>query len=142
MAAVFLFSKEKTGDTTKAALAAAGAGALAYYTVEPTNANSIWGDAVSDTLGISNGAPDRAITNGVSVPGSGTTTPTNVYANTNPGTNGIGGVLSSWGAAGTAGVIAATGAATGSGIFSGNNNNKWLWIGAGVLALVLLTDGD
>lgn len=129
----YLLSYSKTKDAGKSALIATGAAAAAYYTVEPTNPDAVWGDASRKFFGMDPVDPTTVPTSGQKT----ATGPSLPSANSalDLGSTAIkttGDVLKSWGPAGTVGVVAGTKAV---GSLSGN---RLLWIG-GFVALLLLT---
>jgi hypothetical protein len=144
MVAIFLVMKYMGASNEEAALGALAGGAAAYYTIEPMNEDSIWGDTIGSWFG--NSPPDPTI-----IPTSGPTSPddtvpvviTNPDGTKTPGWvdafgrffDSAGNVLTSWGPTGTAGVILAGGAVSG----GMDKTLKWVLIGgAAVLAVVLL----
>jgi hypothetical protein len=130
----FLLSYSATGDAMKSALIATGSAALAYYTIEPTNPDAIYGDVLRDIFYDSEGGeitippqdPTDVVINGdTQVPAPGTVSSAWSFGETLLCE--IGEVLESWGPLGTAGVIATTRAET-----------SWLWLAA-VAAVVVLS---
>lgn len=129
----FLLSYSKTKDAGKSALLATGAAAVAYYTVEPTNEDAIWGDATRDFLGMSKPDGDEALLGKAKTPTGSSASSNIVGATTQLGTAAIqstADVAKSWGPAGTVGAITAAGLTKGV-------DKKWLLAGA-ALALFLL----
>lgn len=135
----FILAKKNDRSTGEAALVATGAAAAAYYTVEPTNEDAIWGDVTRDVFDME--VPDAdALPNGTSVNPVGDNTTVSTTDNGTPGAiatvaETCGSVLESWGPAGTSGVIATTAGAS-SGIFS----SKIIWIAIAIGAFMILDD--
>lgn len=130
----FLLSYSKTKDAGKSALLATGAAAAAYYTIEPTNENAIWGDATRDFLGMSKPDGDEVILGTAKTPAGSSTASSVVGATAQLGTAAIqstADVAKSWGPAGTVGAITATGLVKGV-------DNRWLLAGAALALLVLM----
>lgn len=134
----FLASYSKTKNAGKSALLATGVAAAAYYTLEPTNPTSIWGDTTRKLFGMTSTTGVEPVDPAtVSVSGQGSTvTPKPAAGAPSFGTVALqsgADVLKSWGPLGTMGVVTATGAVTSS------SSTKWLWIGgAAIAALILL----
>lgn len=134
----YLLSYSKTKDAGKSALLATGAAAAAYYTIEPTNEDSLWGDEVGNLLGLDEASGDEAISGTAATPSStvkvGTTTSGTVGALSSLGSTAItstADVAKSWGATGTLGFAAGATALS-------SVDSKWLWVGGGLLAFLLL----
>ena len=130
----FLLSYSKTKNAGKSALLATGAAAAAYYTIEPTNEDAIWGDATRDFLGMAKPAGDEAVLGTSPTPTGSTALSSLVGATTQLGTTAIqstADVAKSWGPAGTLGVVA--GASLTKGV-----DNKWLLAGAAVVLLFMM----
>lgn len=130
----YLLSYSKTKDAGKAALIATGAAAAAYYTVEPTNPDAVWGDASREFFGMRPVDPTTVPTSGQKA-GIGTNRPSTATGS-DLGSTAIkttGDVLKSWGPAGTVGVVAGTKAV------SSQSGNDLLWIGGAVLVFILAT---
>lgn len=129
----FLLSYSKTKDAGKSALLATGAAAAAYYTIEPTNEDAIWGDATRDFLGMSKPAGDEAILGTAPKPTGSSASSDIVGATAQLGTAAIqstADVAKSWGPAGTIGAITAASLIKGV-------DNRWLLAG-GALVLIML----
>lgn len=130
----YLLSYSKTKDAGKSALIATAAGAAAYYTIEPTNENAIWGEATGKFLGMDVPSGDEAVTGNAPTPNAGSGLSSLVGGTTQLGTTAIQGaadVAKSWGPAGTLGVVAGTS-------LSGSVDKKWFWIAAAAAAFILL----
>lgn len=107
----FLMSYAKTKDAGKSALIATGVAAAAYYTLEPTNEDAIFGDTTRDWFGYEPVDPSTALTGQT-----GMTDPSMPSTLSTLGTEAIrttGQVATAWGPVGTMGVIAGTAALTG-----------------------------
>jgi len=131
----FLLSYSKTKDAGKSALIATAAGAAAYYTIEPTNEDAIWGEATADFLGMNVPSGDESILGIAPTPGAGAGLASIVGATTQLGTTAMqntADVLKSWGPAGTLGVVAGTSLISGL-------DNKWLLAAAALAAFLLLS---
>lgn len=128
----YLLSYSKTKDAGKSALIATGAAAAAYYTVEPTNPDAVWGDASRNFFGMDPVDPTTVPTSGqksatgANLPGAASALDLGSTAIKTTGD-----VLKSWGPAGTVGVVAGTKAV---GSMSGNT---LIWVAAAIGLLLL-----
>jgi hypothetical protein len=134
----YLISYSKTKDAGKSALIATGAGALAYYTIEPTNEDAIWGDVTRDVFGMDEEDKLPAV-DPTTVPTSGQRTspviraPSNAWDFGGKVVDAAAGTAQSWGPLGTLGVVAGTTALTS----SSATKNWWVWalVGLGIYAV-------
>lgn len=130
----YLLSKKEGASDGEAALIGAGAAAAAYYTIEPTNPDAIWGANTRELFGMAPTAADAIVTSGEA---SSTGLGFDMGIVKDLGTTAVkegAGVLKDWGPLGTAGVIGAAGLVS-AGI------PTWMWVaGAGVLALILVSN--
>jgi hypothetical protein len=133
----FLLSYSQTGDFAKSALIAGGVAAAAYYTIEPTNPDSIFGHVVRDIFDMDNPTTAGSPSDPRTVLETGQETAPQSIPAGNVWTFGeslvetTGETLQSWGPTGTLGVVAGT-----SLIASDTNWKMWLLLGAGVLLVV------
>jgi hypothetical protein len=129
----FLLSYATTEDAGLSALLATGAAAAAYYTIEPTNPDSVWGDVVGDFIfgegeeAIPVGDPTTVPTTGqvypsVSIPAG------NLWSFASDTVGTVGAVAESWGPVGTLGVAAGV-----TGLLKG-----YWWVFAAIGAVILL----
>jgi hypothetical protein len=137
---VFLLSYAATGDALKSALIATGAAAAAYYTIEPTNPDAIFGDAVRDLFGLGGEATTTLPpVDPSTVPDGGGENPTDnsvwtpVFSFGEKVIETAGDVATSWGPAGTLGVV------TGLSLQDEIKKNWQLWLIGGVLALAVIS---
>lgn len=146
MALVSFFGSKKAGASDgQAAAIAAAAGAGSYYVATETE----WGQSIVGNISGWLGLKDPKGNVLLNADGSEVKAPKGATPVLNPdGTvardpsgnvlwklvDSSGKVLQNWGAAGTAGVIATGGAVAAADDF------PWLWVGAGALALVVLTN--
>lgn len=134
----YLMSYSQTKDAGKSALIATGAAAAAYYTVEPTNPDAIWGDTSRDLLGYNESTQVKPV-DPTTVPTTGQVTaptsrpPSNMWDFGAKVVDKTGDVVTSWGPAGTVGVVAGVTAAT------SLSGKSWGWLILGGLAFVLLS---
>jgi hypothetical protein len=129
---MYILKKKDGASDGEAALWAAGAGAAAYYTVEPTNEDAIWGDASREFFGMDPIDPSTIGTTGAIAPSGDTSVMDTIGTFGGQLIDGAGNVLKSWGPTGTAGVVLA------GGVVSGGLDTKWIWLGAAALGIYLL----
>lgn len=123
----FLLSKSQGASTGKAAALGAAAGLATYYVADPSNPDNLLGigQEAKATPG------DADVDDGGAAPTNGGGAASAIGGVVKTGLSEAGGVLKSWGPTGTLAVAAGATAL-------GSIDKKWLWIGAGVLAFLLL----
>lgn len=129
----FIASYSKTKSAGKAALIATGVAAAAYYTVEPTNRDAIWGDASRDLFGMSVPEGTEAISGTAASPGAGAPAVGSLTQLGKTAIESTADVAKSWGPAGTLGVV------TGASLLGSGSTSKWLWIGGIIAGFLLLS---